>query len=91
MLGDGVRRALRQPGRAVDRVQDGQAAEIRERFEQLKFAVNMAAPTLPQRAIARVLRDGSYDHHLRTLRGRLREIVERVSAAVAESFPAVSW
>ncbi|MBI5066713.1 MAG: PLP-dependent aminotransferase family protein [Deltaproteobacteria bacterium] len=60
---------------------------FRERFEHLKFALNMAAPTLPQRVIARVLREGGYDRHLRTLRARLREIVERVSAAVAESFP----
>lgn len=60
---------------------------FRERFEHLKFALNMAAPTLPQRAIARVLREGGYDRHLRTLRARLREIVERVGAAVAESFP----
>lgn len=59
----------------------------RERFEHLKFALNMAAPTLPQRAVARVLREGAYDRHLRTLRSRLQEIVERVSAAVAESFP----
>jgi DNA-binding transcriptional MocR family regulator len=60
---------------------------FRERFEQLKFAMNTAAPTLPQRAIARVLADGGYDRHLRTLRARLKDLVERTSAAVAESFP----
>jgi DNA-binding transcriptional MocR family regulator len=60
----------------------------RERIEQLKFAMNMATPTLPQRTIAHYLRSGGYERHLRTLRARLQEIVDRVSATVAESFPA---
>jgi DNA-binding transcriptional MocR family regulator len=60
---------------------------FRERFEHLKFAMNMAAPTLPQRAIAHFLQGGGYERHLRTLRGRLRDIARQVSAAVAESFP----
>jgi len=61
---------------------------FRERFEQLKFAMNMAAPTLPQRAVAHFLQGGGYERHLRTLRARLQAIMERVAAAVAESFPA---
>jgi len=60
----------------------------RERFEHLKFAMNLAAPTLPQMAVAHFLKGGGYERHLRTLRGRLRDLVQRVSSTVAESFPA---
>lgn len=56
-------------------------------IERLKFATNVASPTLPQRAIARFLASGAYDRHLRGLRSHLEEIVARTSAAVAESFP----
>jgi DNA-binding transcriptional MocR family regulator len=63
------------------------AGRFRERIERLKFATNVATPTLTQRALAHYLRTGSYDRHLRTLRARLEEIVARTSAAVAESFP----
>lgn len=61
---------------------------FRDAFERLKFATNVATPTLTQRAIAHFLRTGSYDRHLRTLRSRLEDIVERTAAAVAEAFPA---
>jgi DNA-binding transcriptional MocR family regulator len=61
---------------------------FRERFEHLKFAVNLAAPTLPQRAIAHYLQGGGYPRHLRTLRGRLQAVMERVAGTIADSFPA---
>jgi DNA-binding transcriptional MocR family regulator len=64
------------------------AGRFRDRVERLKFATNVACPTLPQRAIAHYLRTGSYDRHLRMLRSRLEDIVARTAAAVAESFPA---
>jgi DNA-binding transcriptional MocR family regulator len=60
----------------------------RERVELLKFSLNVATPTLPQRAIARFLAGGSYDRHLRTLRETLAGITARTAAAVAEAFPA---
>ncbi len=60
---------------------------FRERIERLKFSVNVATPTLTQRAVAHFLRTGSYDRHLRTLRSRLEDIVSRTACAVAESFP----
>ncbi len=59
----------------------------RERIEALKFATNMASPTLPQRALARYLADGAYDRHLRTLRDRLAAIEASTASAVARSFP----
>jgi DNA-binding transcriptional MocR family regulator len=64
------------------------SGRFRERIERLKFATNIATPTLTQRALAHYLRTGSYDRHLRTLRSRLEDIVARTASAVAESFPA---
>lgn len=60
---------------------------FRERVEQLKFAQSVASPTLPQLAVAEFIEHGGYDHHLRALRRKLKDQVERVSAAIAEHFP----
>lgn len=72
------------PGYRVGYVAPGR---FRERLELLKFATNVATPTLTQRAIAHYLRTGGYDRHLRALRSGLEEIVTRVRAAVGEAFP----
>lgn len=64
------------------------AGRFHDRVERLKFATNVATPTLPQRAVASFLRSGSYDRHLRAIRGRLEDIALRTAAAVAEAFPA---
>ncbi len=58
-----------------------------ERVKTLKFTNTIATATLPQLAIAEFLKNGGYDHHLRTLRRTYAEQVQRVSEAVAESFP----
>jgi DNA-binding transcriptional MocR family regulator len=47
----------------------------------------VATPTLPQVAIARFLKSGGYDRHLRSLRRHLAAQVERMAEAVAEHFP----
>jgi DNA-binding transcriptional MocR family regulator len=60
----------------------------RDRVELLKFSVNVATATLIQRAVARFLKGGGYDRHLRTLRDQLSGICLRTAAAVADSFPA---
>ncbi len=60
----------------------------RERVELLKFSMNVATTTLVQRAVARFLKSGGYDRHLRVLRDQLARIVARTAAAVADSFPA---
>jgi DNA-binding transcriptional MocR family regulator len=60
----------------------------RERFELLKFAVNVATPTVIQRAVARYLRGGGYDRHLRALRDHLARLSARTAATVADAFPA---
>ena len=74
------------PGYRVGFVVPG--ARHRERIEGLKFATNVASPTLPQRALARYLADGAYDRHLRTLRDRLAGIEASTASAVARYFPA---
>jgi DNA-binding transcriptional MocR family regulator len=60
----------------------------RERLELLKYSLNVATATLPQRAIARFLASGGYDRHLRTLRDQVNRTTARTAAAIAESFPA---
>lgn len=63
------------------------AGRFHDAVERQKFATNVATPTLTQRAVASFLRSGSYDRHLRAIRGRLEEIVLRNAAAVADTFP----
>lgn len=64
------------------------AGRYHDAVERLKFATNVATPTLTQRAVATFLRSGSYDRHLRSIRARLDEIVIRTTAAVTNRFPA---
>ena len=59
-----------------------------EKVKQLKFANTLATPTLPQLAIAEFVKNGGYDHHLRSLRRMYAGQVQRVSQAVTEHFPA---
>jgi DNA-binding transcriptional MocR family regulator len=72
------------PGYRVGFVAPGR---FRDRIEELKFALNVATPTLPQLAVARYLRGGGFERHLRAMRDRLAAIVARTAAAVAEAFP----
>jgi DNA-binding transcriptional MocR family regulator len=58
-----------------------------ERVQLLKHSQTVATTTLPQRAIARFLEGGGYDRHLRALRRRTAESMERLEAAVVEHFP----
>ncbi len=75
-LGPGFRLGFGVPGR------------FRDQFELHKFALNVAVPAVTQRAMARYLRGGGYDRHLRLLRARLQANMARVSAAIAGGFPA---
>lgn len=59
-----------------------------QRVQLLKFMNTLATATHPQAAVADFMKSGAFDHHMRGLRKRLREQVSRVSAAVAENFPA---
>lgn len=54
---------------------------------QLKTALSWGSATLPALTIAEFLRNGGYDHHLRTIRRTYHEQVQKMREAVAESFP----
>ncbi|MBV9272726.1 MAG: PLP-dependent aminotransferase family protein [Verrucomicrobia bacterium] len=61
--------------------------KFRDRILQLKSATSLATPSLPQLAAAEFLKFGSFDAHLRRLRGFLADQIYRFSSAIAESFP----
>lgn len=64
------------------------AGPWRDRLHLMKGSQSGASATLPQLAIAEFLRTGGYDHHLRGLRRQLARNLERLSALVAQVFPA---
>ncbi len=55
---------------------------------KMKACMNIAAPTLPQLALAQFMRDGGYERHLRKVTAIYRRQVERMSELMAEHFPA---
>ncbi len=58
------------------------------RAEYLKYVTNLAAPTLPQLAIADFLAHGSYERHLRQIRNRYAQQVSLFTQAISQHFPA---
>lgn len=58
-----------------------------QRVIALKRARTLASATLPALAVADMVRNGGYDRHLRAMRRALRDRVQRVRNAVAETFP----
>lgn len=59
----------------------------RDRVEKLKFASSVATATPTQMALAAFLAGGGFDRTLRQLRREYRDLVPRMSAAVARCFP----
>ncbi len=59
-----------------------------EKIKKLKFTNTLATTTLPQLAIAEFVKNGGYDHHLRSIRRTYAGQVQCVSQAVASHFPA---
>jgi DNA-binding transcriptional MocR family regulator len=53
-----------------------------------KFNTSIAGAPLPQEVLAEFLRDGGYDHHMRTLRTALKLQAQQMAEAVARHFPA---
>ena len=53
----------------------------------MKAWLNIAAPTLPQLALAQFMQDGGYERHLRKVTSIYRRQVDRMSELVAEHFP----
>lgn len=58
-----------------------------QRAEYLKYVTNLAAPTLPQLAIADFLAHGSYERHLRQVRNRYAQQVNLFTQAISQHFP----
>lgn len=64
------------PGRYFDRVR------------RLKFTNTMGTPIVLQKTIAGFLRDGGYDHHLRSIRRAYQNQLHLVSQTILRHFPA---
>lgn len=58
------------------------------RAEYLKYITNLAAPTLPQLAIADFLAHGGYERHLRQVRNRYAQQLGLFTQAISQHFPA---
>jgi DNA-binding transcriptional MocR family regulator len=54
---------------------------------RMKAWLNIAAPTLPQLALAQFMQDGGYERHLRKVTAIYRRQVDRMSELLAEHFP----
>jgi len=52
-----------------------------------KAWLNIAAPTLPQLALAQFLEEGGYERHVRKVKTIYRHQIERMSELIAEHFP----
>lgn len=74
-LSPGLRIGWIAPGRHLAKV------------EYLKYVTNLATPTLPQLATARLLASGVYERHLRKVRIEYMRAVERMIEAVDRYFP----
>ena len=60
---------------------------FRLQVEKLKFSSSVATATPTQMALAAFLAEGGFDRTLRRLRREYRDLVARMSTAVAEHFP----
>lgn len=74
-LSPGLRVGWTLPGRYADRVR------------RLKMDGTVASPTLNQETVARFLREGTFDRHLRRLRTALKNQVTNTALAIARYFP----
>ena len=54
---------------------------------RMKAWLNIAAPTLPQLALAQFMQDGGYERHLRKVTSIYHRQVDRMSELMAEHFP----
>jgi DNA-binding transcriptional MocR family regulator len=64
-----------------------EAGRFGGRVEVLKSITSLAAPALPQLAVAELLESGFYGRHVRRLRARLANQVEQYVHALTEAFP----
>lgn len=59
-----------------------------ERVRRLKMTNTIATPVILQKAVADFLRNGGYDHHLRSLRRAYRDQTHRFAQHIVSTFPA---
>jgi DNA-binding transcriptional MocR family regulator len=85
---DGLRRLLqnRRPQPAHRLVHSRQMDQTMS--SRMKAWLNIAAPTLPQLALAQFMENGGYERHLRKVTAIYHRQVERMSELMAEHFPA---
>lgn len=62
--------------------------EFRDALLRLKAGLSVCGSTLAQHVMARFLRDGGYERHMRSLRAALQRQVLRTALAVRRFFPA---
>jgi DNA-binding transcriptional MocR family regulator len=74
-LSPGLRIGWTLPGRYANQV------------KRLKMNSSVASPTLNQRVVARFLKAGAYDRHLRSLRTALKNQISNMARAIARHFP----
>jgi DNA-binding transcriptional MocR family regulator len=74
-LAPGLRIGWCAPGRQVERVR------------RLKFANTLGTPVVLQKAVSDFLRNGGYDHHLRSIRRAYRRQLDLFSQGVLRHFP----
>lgn len=74
-LSPGLRIGWTVPGAFLDRVR------------QLKINTGIASPGITQHVVAKYLKGGSYERHLRNLRSTLKNQVQSVILSVAGNFP----
>jgi DNA-binding transcriptional MocR family regulator len=72
------------PGFRIGWIQAGRYQPV---VEQLQFINTVAAASLPQLVVARMLESGSYHRHIRRLRDTLATQVQAMSRAIARYFP----
>ena len=58
-----------------------------ERVRQLKFTNTISTPMLLQKVTTDFLRDGGYDHHLRSIRHAYQNLMHLFSQAIVRHFP----
>lgn len=58
-----------------------------ERVRRLKLTNTLGTPIVLQKTVSDFLRNGGYDHHLRSIRRAYREQVQRFSTAIVQHFP----
>jgi len=59
-----------------------------ERVRRLKFTNTLGTPVILQKTISDFLRDGGYDHHLRSIRRAYQNQLHMFSQAILKNFPA---